>query len=359
MLADPPTHTQQGPVALAPASARNQWTDLVDADPTGLVSQSPEWLDALSRMGYEDASRTFRAASGARMILPLARRRRSMPRALAPLASMPPAWGMGGLLAEETPGIQDVARVVDELCALPSMQITVRPNPVHAKLWAEACRRPRITAIGRRAHVLDLAGGSEFVWNEVFAPGARRAVRKAERAGLEVRAGSGPDLLSDFQGLFDLSVRRWAAAQREPVSLARMRAFRRDPPAKFLHVADALPRGLRIWIAYHEDTPVAGLIVLLGRNASYTRGAMDVDRAGSLRANELLHWSAIREACAAGCNHYHLGETGCSSSLARFKEKFGALPVSYAEYRIERLPLTRAAGPVKATVKRAIGFRDD
>ena len=39
---------------------------------------------------------------------------------------------------------------------------------------------------------------------------------------------------------------------------------------------------------------------------------------------------------------YHLGESGASRSLAHFKEKFGARPVPYAEYRLERLPLTRA-----------------
>ncbi len=358
MLADPPQEVRRASLALAPESSRQEWSGLVEADPTGLVSQSPEWLDALTRMGYEDASRSFLSERGARMVLPLARRLGQMPRTLAPLASMPAAWGMGGLLAEEPPSVRDVSRVVDELASMPSVQITIRPNPLHAARWAAATRRPRITTIRRRAHVLDLSGGDEQIWSTSFSSGARRAVRKAENAGLEIRAGSSPELLSDFQALFELSLRRWAETQNEPVALARMRAYRRDPPAKFLHVADVIPRGLRIWLAYHGETPVAGLIVLLGRNASYTRGAMDIANGSGLGANELLHWNAIREACAQGCNHYHLGETGTSVSLARFKEKLGAQPLDYEEYRIERLPITRAIRPVRAVVKQAIGFRD-
>jgi hypothetical protein len=35
-----------------------------------------------------------------------------------------------------------------------------------------------------------------------------------------------------------------------------------------------------------------------------------------------------------------MGETGASESLAHFKSRFGALPYDYAEYRVERLPLT-------------------
>ena len=41
-----------------------------------------------------------------------------------------------------------------------------------------------------------------------------------------------------------------------------------------------------------------------------------------------------------------------------FKERFGARPVCYAEYRLERLPLTAAEHASKRMVKRAIRFKD-
>ena len=85
---------------------------------------------------------------------------------------------------------------------------------------------------------------------------------------------------------------------------------------------------------------------------------MNKELAAPTCANHLLEWLAIRSACAAGCDAYHLGESGPSRSLARYKEQFGARPVDYAEHRFERLPLTRADTLARSAVKRALRFRD-
>lgn len=79
---------------------------------------------------------------------------------------------------------------------------------------------------------------------------------------------------------------------------------------------------------------------------------------GPTRANYLLQRLAIEDACAAGCRHYHMGETGESKPLAQFKTRFGAQPYSYAEYHLERVPLMAVDRTVRTAVKRLIGFRD-
>ena len=89
-----------------------------------------------------------------------------------------------------------------------------------------------------------------------------------------------------------------------------------------------------------------------------SRGAMDADVAGPTRANDLLHRRAIEDACAAGCDSYHMGETGQSSSLAQFEERFGAVPVDHGEHFGERLPLHRVDQAARRVVKRLVGFRD-
>jgi hypothetical protein len=53
-----------------------------------------------------------------------------------------------------------------------------------------------------------------------------------------------------------------------------------------------------------------------------------------------------------------MGDSGWSPSAAAFKERFGAQPVQYREYRFERLPVSRTAHAAKTVVKRVIGFRD-
>jgi hypothetical protein len=85
---------------------------------------------------------------------------------------------------------------------------------------------------------------------------------------------------------------------------------------------------------------------------------MDKELAAQTNANDLLQKMAIEEACRAGCRHYHMGESGSSSSLAHFKSRFGAVAYPYAEHHLERLPLTRMDGALRQLVKRLIGFRD-
>jgi hypothetical protein len=99
------------------------------------------------------------------------------------------------------------------------------------------------------------------------------------------------------------------------------------------------------------------MIVLQGNNAYDFRAAMDED-ATSYRANDLLLRLAVWDACRAGCRSYYLGDSGRSVTLARFKERFGARPYDYAEYLLERLPISAAERGLKRAVKRAVGFRD-
>jgi lipid II:glycine glycyltransferase (peptidoglycan interpeptide bridge formation enzyme) len=115
---------------------------------------------------------------------------------------------------------------------------------------------------------------------------------------------------------------------------------------------------VRVWIASVGGEPVSAALVLRGHVAHYTRGAMDEEKVGQTYANYLLHARAIEDACAAGCGHYHMGETGNSESLAAFKSRFGAVAVPYAEYRHERIPLLSAAAAARGVVKKAIGFKD-
>ena len=79
---------------------------------------------------------------------------------------------------------------------------------------------------------------------------------------------------------------------------------------------------------------------------------MDRDLAGPVRANELLAWTAMADACKAGCTVHHLRESGTSASLAQWKERFGARPVDHLEYRIESIPITRLDTALRTGVKR-------
>ena len=145
--------------------------------------------------------------------------------------------------------------------------------------------------------------------------------------------------------------------QHEPAWLALRRLHHREPRSKFRAIGRQLGERMQIWLARVDGRPIATILVLRGSNAYYLRGAMD-EEMRSYRANDLLHVTVLEDACAAGCRSYYLGDSGWSDNLAKYKERLGARRCLYAEYRSERLPVTRTERVVKDAVKRVIGFKD-
>jgi Acetyltransferase (GNAT) domain len=337
---------------------RTDWEAVLAADPNALVSQTPAWTDFLCRFGdYEDASRLYELPGGRAVVLPIVYDRR-LPERLRPEGSFPPSWGMGGIVAPGGLELGDAEAVFSDLADRRVFRTSLRPNPLDAETY-DAARPSAAVVVPRLAHVIPLEGGFERVWKERFAGTARTAVRKAERSGVTVECDTSGRLVPVLYELFEQSLERWAGQQHEPRRLARWRGRRRDPIRKFELMAATLKEACRIWVAWTtEGQPAAAILVLQGRNAHYTRGMMNKDLAGPTRANYLLHKMAIEDACGAGCSHYHMGESGPSSSLAQFKTRFGARPHPYAEYHLERLPITALDRQARGVVKRIVGFRE-
>lgn len=333
---------------------RGIWQEVLAADPAHLESQSPAWVDAITAMGrYFDASRAYVFPSGTTAVLPAVGVARGP---MTRVWSMPPAWGMGGLISSEplTRGL--VQSVLRDVSRAGNLAFSVRPNPLNADAWKAAA--DLALEIERRAHVIDLRGGFEEVWNDRMSRGARKRANRADRLGVEVSRSTNGEGLEVFYALFQQSLERWARRQNEPRAMALWRGRRRDPLAKFQRMAEALGEAFRLWIASVDGRPAAAIIVTQGANAHYTRGVVDEELSGRTEASYLLQVRAIEDACRAGCAAYHMGESGSSRGLAEFKERLGAHSIPYAEYRLERLPVTRVDTAARTAVKKLIGFRD-
>lgn len=341
------------PTVLSPVP-QGEWHAVLAGDADALPEHIPEWVGAMVDTGrYRDVSRLYDFGGGRRFVLPLVRR--TGPSGFGGwYASFPPGWGIGGLVGDGVDA-EVVAAVVDDLRGLDAARVVVRPDPVRATSWSAA--NHGATVVARRAHAIDLSGGMESV-HAGLSKSTRRGIRRAEQSGVKIQRGGG-DLLPVYQRLRRQAVTQWARRQHEPLPLSRWRDAHSEPAAK--------PRGLaarlggdsfRCYVAMLDDVPVAASIVLFGNTAHDTRGVMDRALAGPVHANDLLQWTTITDACEAGCATYHLGESGQSSSLARFKERFGARPFDYPELHIERLPFTRIDAGMRAGIKRVIGFRD-
>ncbi len=336
---------------------RAVWESALLEDPDALPTQQPAWLDAVVAAGrWTDASRLYeapgrpadRAAGG------------PPPASPAPLgveASMPTHWGFGGIVADGGVTAADVRLVLDDLAARRIVRQGIRPNPRHGRLYAEARARGAVT-IARRAHVLDLAGGVDVVWKG-FSDSRRRAVRKAERAGIEVECDATGRLLPEFFELYARSEARWAEQQHEPARLARFRTR----VSRHARQVAADRRASRRWLP-PVGGPSRGSAGGVDHRAVRDQRALHAwrDGQGARRArcgrttSSCGRPSKPRARSSAGS--FHLGESGGSASLADYKERFGARPFDYPELRLEQLPITRADHAARAVVKRVIGFQD-
>ena len=333
---------------------RAEWTAIVAADPDSLTEHLPEWVDAICSSGrFEDASRIYRFDDGRSFVVPLVRRRFRY----GPRMSYGSGWGIGGIVGPDLDPLA-VEAVLADLADNEAVYTHLRPNPLKAAIWDEADTSVA-RSIPRRAHVLSLEGGVEPTLQR-FRKSGRVGIRKAEKKGIDVSAFLGGEMLDVYyEKLYMVSIERWAERQREPLALARARARHRDPLAKLEEIARHLGESFRLYLAFVEDEPAAGSIVVSGPNNSHsTRGAMDADKVRSTHAGYAAEWAAIKHACEVGHRSFQMGESGNNRSLSEYKERFGAEPITYNELRIERLPLLTIDGWARGAVKRLIGFRD-
>jgi hypothetical protein len=330
---------------------RDQWRKVLSADSGALLSHTPEWLDTICAIeGVRDSSRLYVWPSGHSLILPMVGK--GVGDFVAVEESLPRGWGFGGLVGASTDTPDKVAAVYSDLVARRILRQRVCPNPLQGQAWLQATV-PGPDRIHCRAHAVDLEGGTSAVWKR-FSENARRGIRKAEKQQLEVECDTTGRLLDAFEYLWLMSTQRWAAQQRDPVWLVRWFGRRFHPQKRWRQTAERLPGRIAIWIARHRGEPVAGIIILRGPNDHYTRGAMNKELAAPTRANFLLHWLAIQDACQRGARWYQMGESGkADNPVSRFKENFGARAFEYPTLRLDRLPGARLYRTARAASKAA------
>lgn len=330
------------------------WQTVCDTDPTSLPEQSPAWITAVCASGsFEDASRSYVAEDGRRFVLPLVRRRG--PRGVGgQLWSMPEAWGIGGLVGT---GLDRyvVDEVVDDLRSLRVARASIRIDPLDEPHWGHLAEDPRVLRIPRRAHVLAVHDDEDRQLAELGRT-CRNRLHRSTRNGVTVEVVPGPAAIAQHRALFECSLRRWSGRTGEPEWLAARRAQWRDPVERLYAMAAHLGDRFAVVVGRVDGVPAASAVVLLGPTTRYTRGATDAAVAGTTGVTVAVQWAAIGLARRFGSTTYNMGESGDAVGLSRFKESLGAVAVPYAEYRIERLPFTRADALARRAVKRIVGF---
>jgi vancomycin resistance protein VanK len=164
----------------------------------------------------------------------------------------------------------------------------------------------------------DVLAGMNQLW--------RRNIKKAAKAGVEVRRGERSDL---------------AAFHRVYVETARRDVFTPRPQSYFETMYDALnaeePGRLRLYLACHEDDLIAATtLVQVGEHAWYSYGASTAAKR-EVRGSNAVQWQMIRDALASGASVYDLrgitdtlDESDSHVGLVQFKAGTGGRAVEYA-----------------------------
>jgi hypothetical protein len=336
---------------LSPAP-RDAWEEILRQDPNALVYQTPAWTDAAVSTGqFTDESRLYETPDGRCWLLPMLHSNKSI-LGLSEQSSVPSGWGQGGLLSNQPLTPEDVQWINSDLAGQPVMRTLISPNPLLASVWEQGMPSS-VAAVPRISHILDLEGGFEKVWSERIESKTRTAIRKAERSDLTVDWDATGKYIPIFYEMFEQWALRRGRERHIPARVALWSNRRRDPLQRFESIASHLGEACRVYIAWLDSQPVAASILLMYQENAFTYRSTSIrELAHPVRANDLVQSQMIQDTCAAGCRHLYRGESGGVASLMRFKSGFGAEPVAFKDYSIERLPFTAVSRQVNRVVKR-------
>jgi len=188
-------------------------------------------------------------------------------------------------------------------------------------------------------HRLDLSGGKEALFNGL-ATEARTAIRKAQKAGVEVEVSGSEEAMRAYYGLHCLTRRRHGL-----------------PPQSYRFFENIARHALgagrgEVVLARHGPRPIAGAVFFhYGKKAVYKYGASD-KACQHLRGNNLVMWEAIQHYAGQGLKLFDFGRSAYSDEgLRRFKRNFGG-----QEYALEYIKFDFRSGRYVEDMDRVKGW---
>jgi CelD/BcsL family acetyltransferase involved in cellulose biosynthesis len=194
---------------------------------------------------------------------------------------------------------------------------------------------PRLTAVGRaRWHAIDVQRDEEEIWASLH-PSARRAIRKADSAGVSVEH---VDDESGLRAFFELHLR---VRKYKYGLLAQPYAFFVNIWEQFL----SQDRGTLV-LAKVDGEPVAGCLFLEWQDTLYYKfNASDADRLG-VRPNDRVLWEGVRHARERGLARLDFGLTDWDQDgLIQYKRKYATEEGVITTYRNAPAGADGRAGP--------------
>lgn len=302
-------------VASAESLGQAAWDGLLSGRPGGSLLQSWTWGELQSRFGWAVERLLF--DEGASGVSSIQRARSLFPGGARYYVPRGPAV---------EPAVRDqvVGELVERARKGSGMVLQVEPDSAPDGGWQRSLEhqgfKPGMSIQPLVTQLLRIDGDPEQL-RAAFKPKTRYNLSLAERKGVTVSRST------DVQTFARLSAE---TARRQGIALPGL-AYYQAALDLFLPL-----EAVRLYLAHHEGTPLAGIIVFrFGETAYYLFGASGLEKR-ELMPNYLLHWTAMLEFRSLGCTTYDwwgIPEEPKPDhpwfGLYRFKTGFGGDTVRY------------------------------
>jgi CelD/BcsL family acetyltransferase involved in cellulose biosynthesis len=236
------------------------------------------------------------------------------------LYSVPPYY-YGGLRAPRglsTEECLELAEAIEDARRIHSLTLALHPLDPSAATATESLGR--YVHSRSSTHILELQASFDELWKGAFDRQQRNRVRRALRAGVQVRPDASDAALERFQEAYRECAVRWKLADGEP-------------PRYFSDLKRFLEPQLVTWVATVDGKIVAGLMVLNHGDTAYFLHEASLVEYWGCCPNNLLYATAIEGACNAGMRYCDFLPSNRIPGIEEFKHTFGGQPRAFNIYR--------------------------
>jgi CelD/BcsL family acetyltransferase involved in cellulose biosynthesis len=236
------------------------------------------------------------------------------------LTSVPPHY-YGGLRAPHGLSTEECLELAGEIEASKRIHsLTLALHPLDPTAASASESLGRYVHSRSSTHILELQRSFNDLWKDAFDRQQRNRVRRAMRAGVQVRSDASDAALERFQEAYRECAVRWKVADGEP-------------PGYFFGLKRFLEPHLVMWVATVDGKVVAGLMVLNHGDTAYFLHEASLVDYWDCCPNNLLYATAIEGACDAGMHYCDFLPSNRISGIEEFKRNFGGQPRAFNIYR--------------------------
>lgn len=210
---------------------------------------------------------------------------------------------IGGVCADD--------KEAENLLVKEAIRITNEANAEYLELrQTEQVDMPELYSKNNKAtFILQLDSNPDVVWKDRFCSNLRNKIKKAQKANLQVSAGTGKEYIEQFYNIFAHNMRDLGT----PVFSKRL----------IENIVREFPGKSRIFIAKHNGRPIGGKFAMFFKDTVYFIWASSLRDYFKLAPVSLLNWEAIRYSCYNGIRFCDFGRSSINDGTYHFKRQFG------------------------------------